>query len=274
MPATIQTTNPTAEVADQHNTIDSIGIEFEYPTGELFLDANRSGTLRDEWVEEEGREWQAGGRMTRDHVGAEITSPVLDPHSGEPINWYEETIEIASERGYPFSVNGRGETNFGLHMHLSDVPEQKARRLWQVCEQPWMRLFLCASVHPDSLDPWRHGGVVFGTEDFSRQRIVNDYRHISGNSFGNNSGPGRFEWRLPEPMLPSHLEHVLEFVRIMDSLGVEDAQQYAYEQVLEANNELTPFAQYGHYDARFDSFPPEPETEAGEILYDLMNPDE
>jgi len=255
IPASIERTT-TSDEAD----IDTIGIEFEYPVsphrdGEMIPgNGDRSRGLRDNVGTT--NDWHLDidvptGEMTSDHVGAEITSAPLDLHSRDPERWYAATIDRATDMGYPFATTGYGETVFGLHMHLSEVPREKAEALYELCQEPWMRLFVCTSLSESSLDPWRHGGVsdagLCGDRSFSSQRVVNEVTFQSGDN--------RYEWRLPEPMAPDHLSVVMHFLRVLESEGIDAARDYAYELVHERDPRLTAVKQYRHLSESHDDWP-------------------
>lgn len=271
MPETFTTANVTAST-DIEGTPDirNIGIELEYPVardgrdGATASDGGTSGNLREET---EGRSWSlenfdsdSEGYMGRDHTGAEITSGILDLHSDEPEQWYVDSINKAEELGYPFAATGYGDTVFGCHVHLSDVPLDKAERVYKMCQQDWARLFFCSSIGPHSLDPWRHGGVsgtgLNGERAFSRHRrdggrvqhVMNHYHH-------DNSYDGHFEFRLLEPLHPDHFAMVMHFLRLLETEGVIEAEEYAYERVHDADERLTTVKHYQDLTEDVEGFP-------------------
>lgn len=257
--------------------LDEIGVEFEYPVRASDSDypslhAHQSHPLYNgnpgSW--DLGLEDVPTGRMTRDHVGAEITSSVLDLHTTQPEVWYQATVNRAEELGFPFAANGWGETNFGLHMHLTNLSREKAEELWEVCQNNWMRVFLCASIGPNSADPWRHGGVsgdcIHGRRDWDYQRVMN------------SRGSRHYEWRLPEPVLPDHFAMIMHFLRLVEIEGVEFAAEYARERVETRDDRLTAIQQYRIADEEWSRWPengamdsgPRTDSSAAEYMVNLM----
>lgn len=268
-PIAVESTSTAAEATDATFDIDTIGVEFEYPIARNPENApatyaEDSTPLRNMvWYGEEeadtfgsrggDRSWPISpneipeGQMDRDHVGAEITSAQLDLHTTQPEAWFVGSIQRAEDMGYSYAASGSGDTCFGMHLHLSEVPQRKAEGLLEISRQPWFRTFICSSVGPDSADPWRHGGVntsgLSGERNFDRQRVVNNRR-----------GEGHYEWRLPEPVMPDHFEMVMHFLRLLETDGVAEARQYARGRVDAADERLTAVQQYQMYRDRDDDY--------------------
>lgn len=286
MPTETLTVEPTSTAAETDATafdLDTIGIEFEYPTtgrpsAAPAVNGENSSRLRQHSYhgdpdigrfERNGRDrsWPVNtaeipeGQMTSDHVGAEITSAQLDLHTTMPEAWYVGTIQRAEDMGYPFAATGYGDTTFGLHLHLSELPEQEARRLYEVSQEDWFRTFTCASVTENEANPWRHGGVsgreLAGDRDFQGQHMVN-----------RRNGPGHYEWRLPEPMLPDHFEMLLTFLRRVETDGVEEARDFARERCDNADERLTPVQQFLAYRETVDDYVAEVERAAENTVDD------
>jgi len=238
--------------------LDTIGIEFEYPVARsaerapatyaersrAFDNAYPPGS--DEWTLNENEADIPTGYVGSDHVGAEVTSAELNLHTTQPEVWHYRTIQKATELGYPFAATGYGDTVFGQHLHLSSLPRRKAEALFDMSQEDWFRMFVCSSLSPTSLDPWRHGGVT--------SRDIGGAEFMGGNQtivvecpYGE---PDHYEWRLPEPMLPEHFGMVMHFLRLLETDGVEEARDYAYERVHEADDRLTAVQQYRLYDER------------------------
>lgn len=245
-------TSPVASL-DTETTPDlqRIGIELEYPLLSERADlpapaalASSSGAVRSHFGR--GNGWLTAspddynGYVGSDHVGAEITSGILELHEGEPERWYNESIQNVEDAGYEFAASGYGSTTFGLHMHMSELSEDAVEYIDAMCESEWARVFCCASVSENSLDPWRHGGV-----------------RDPANSFRARRGSGHYEWRLPEPMLPDHFSMVMEFLRTMAHGEYEAAEEYAREAVMQKDSRLTPIQQYEILDSELDDFPSE-----------------
>jgi len=251
--------------------ITNIGIELEYPVGDGIAScasATRSGGLYDEWRNEHGRDWTLPdfngymGYMGSDHTGAEVTSGILDLHSDQPEEWYVKSINQAEDMGYPFAMTGSGDTNFGLHLHLSDVPREKAKFVYEMCQEPWALTFFCSSVSRESLCPWRFGGVnssgLLGNRRFDdesppaeesyNQRIMNHYANDS-------EYDGHYEFRLNEPTHPDHFAAVCHFFRLLDVAGVNAAYEFAYDMVYDADDRLTPVKQYKYLYDSYNQFP-------------------
>jgi hypothetical protein len=278
------------ETTTRSYDLDTIGVEFEYPVapmdGHPAGRADRSTPLRDEvgignrWDVSDYLEDGAAqaGNMTRDHVGAEITSAQMDLHSAEPSLWYAGTVERATEMGYPFAETGYGDTVFGMHLHLSDMDEHRAERLLEMSCEPWFRLFVNSSISRSSLDPWRHGGVNSGNlngnpqlDTPSRQRIVNPRR-----------GSGHYEWRLPEPVCVDHFIVLMNFLKRLSAEGPVEARQYAHELVHNRDPRLTCVR---HYDSLVDEYGTDwvgealasdnnTDREAAETAYEILRQDE
>jgi len=247
MPVTTQSLEladaPSATDVTSPLELDTIGIELEYPVAadDAEIPASFSTYSRGLRDEIEYRESiPAGdaqpGIMASDHTGAEIVSQRMDLHSTEPEVWYNAMIQWAQDLGYPFSPNGYGDTNFGLHMHMSSLPREKAEGLLEISQENWFRLFVCTSLSRTSADPWRHGGVsardLRGERDFQTQYTVND------------RGGDHYEWRLPEPMLPEHLSMVMHFLRTLEVDGVGAARDYAHDAVHSGDTRLTAVQQF------------------------------
>jgi hypothetical protein len=246
---------------DQPPRFSQVGIEFEYPVGDTPASdgpdtyANRSNGLR-------GYDWQLGvegvpdvsrdnGEAGRDHVGAEIRSPVFDLHTDQTEAWYEASIAHAEDAGFNFAANGRGDTTFGLHTHMSDLNEQQVTFIQDLCaNEPWMRAFVCASLSPNSMDPWRHAGVRYSS------------LWPNGNSGGGrvmrnqfSDSDTHYEWRLPEPVVPEHLEMILHFLRLVSFEEYDAAADYARERVESRDLRLTAVQQYHLFSEQRDNWP-------------------
>lgn len=256
MPLTDTATYPTTveqletETEDSHD-LRYIGVELEYPVAEdpSTGSASRSRGLRDHFQSSSRPGWLSdfegdSGYMGSDHTGAEITSGILNLHTTEPEVWYQESINVSEEYGAPFGATGRGDTNFGLHMHVSDISDAQVEEIADACSNEWARVFFCTSIDEQSADPWRHGGV-----------------HNPGNPF---RGPRRddntdqhYEFRLPEPMLPEHFQLVMNFWRLVEDESAEAAIDYARELVHDRDERLTAIQQYQSLRDRLEDWPNE-----------------
>lgn len=264
-----------ATVSDLGDTdLINIGIELEMPvlTGQygdtndpLIEPGSYSGGMRDEmWAEQDGRDdvtfvpglpdMRDGTYIGSDHTGAEITSGMLDLRTESPEQWFRAAIEYANDFGWEYVPCGQGSTNFGSHFHLSNLSSAEKQCITDVASEPWGRAFFCSSITRDSLDPWRHGGA----------RPSDPFRsYNSTNGFN-----GHYEFRLPEPLLPSHFDLVISFLRKLGSDGPAAAYDYAEELVLgeQAKDKLTAVRRYRAIKDHEEDFPPE-EAINGESRY-------
>lgn len=280
--STTETTTTTELASDTDYELRNIGIEFEFPLARnaenvpATLGQNSNSlrtTLSNRQLEEEFGD--RAGYVGSDHVGAEITSDVLNLHSGDPERWYNMVIELAESEGYTFAQCGYGSTVFGLHLHLSDLPERKADFLNELTQhEVWSRVFFCSSVTPSSADPWRGGG----TRPHPGASGTCNQRHRN-----NHGAPNRhYEFRLPEPCAPEHFELIMEFLRRLETDGRAIAEEYAEELVFSRDERLTPIQQYTEYSNRYDDWPDEDalsydggrhdsgREESARFLHDLM----
>lgn len=286
-PIAVESTSTAAETTDATYEIDTVGVEFEYPTtgnpdAAPAVEGENSRQLYNDARSDNNREWPVSpdeipmGAMTSDHVGAEITSAQMDLHTTQPEAWYVGSIQRATEYGYPFAATGYGDTVFGMHIHMSELPRYKAEGLLEVSQEPWFRTFICSSVGPGTADPWRHGGIsvsdLNGQRDFESQRCVN----------ARINGDNHYEWRLPEPVMPDHFEMVMHFLRTLEIDGVDAAREYARERVEAADDRLTAVQQFRAYRERIDGYVEvvqadandhdnnQMDREAAQFLIDLM----
>lgn len=272
MPTTTETLDLSSTDTSNAN-ITNVGIELEYPVGDLFY-GDDSSSLRREVGRSE--DWVIPdttipvGQMTGDHVGAEITSDILDLHSSDPLIWYRQSIERAEDMGYPFAATGYGYTNFGLHHHLSEMEQEQAAAIEEFCAEPWTRVFFCTSVRQGSIDPWRHGGVSRQSHD-ERWGVCGTARRVSRDS-------QHYEFRLPEPMPVEQYELFLDFLRRVDLFGIDNAREFVAEKVVQKDGRLAAIQQYQQLREENDDFPMqngidhrnEYDQRAAEFLVELM----
>lgn len=271
MPTTVETpTGSTVEATRNDYALNTVGIEFEYPiapesaeSDDDFMAATQDNARMSDAIYNDrrapnvGEEWLPSmqniptGEMTRDHVGAEITSARLNLHSDEPERWYRATIARATSLGYPFAANGRGGTSFGMHLHLSELSDSEAGAIHNICQEDWAPIFFCASLSEDSADPWRHGGVSFGG-DFDA-----DGHFGNGGILRNRHGDGHWEFRLPEPGVPEHFDVIMNFLRLLATQGSEAAATFARDCVFEKDERLTAVQQYNHLQSEVEGWPTE-----------------
>lgn len=276
MPTTTETLDLSSTDTSNAN-ITNVGIELEYPVGggdDYLFYGNGSSSLRREVGRNE--DWVIPdttipvGQMTGDHVGAEITSDILDLHSEDPFIWYEQSIAAAEAMGYPFAATGYGYTNFGLHHHLSEMTEEQATAIEEFCAEPWTRVFFCTSVRPGSIDPWRHGGVGSQT--------TNNIWAVCGTARRASVEDQHYEFRLPEPMPVEQYELFLDFLRRLDLFGIDNAREFVAEKVVQKDERLAAIQQYQQLREENDDFPSQNgiehrnsyNQEAAEFLVELM----
>lgn len=250
-----------------------VGIEFEYPlalnpadapatrarNSSTFRDyARRDGTTTRGWHLENYDDGGAPrGHVDSDHVGAEITSQILDLHSNHPEKWYRATIAKATDMGYPHAGCGYGSTTFGLHMHVSDFSAEYAEAHREHVTEDWAPTFFCASILENSLDPWRSGGIR--SSEFADGYNTSRTSSSAANRYNN----GHYELRLFEPGVPEHVDMMLEYLRLFEREDPDAARQYARQAVYTADLRLTPVQQAILYDERNDDWPTEEAIRSG-----------
>lgn len=244
------------ELTTEEPAFRNIGIELEYPLAANADDApatygRNSSALRDQY-RQSNHHWPVAGfgdesgYMGRDHTGAEITSGILDLTTDEPERWYRASIEEAEQAGHPFAATGQGDTNFGCHYHLSELPDEGADLINEVTNTRWGVVFFTASIMQNSLDPWRHGGVG-NVPDNNACRSRRDREGYTDH----------YEFRLVEPVQVEHFDLIMEFLRLVADGEYEHARDFAYELVMSCDERLTPFKQYQMYKERLDDWPTE-----------------
>lgn len=272
MSTTDTTTDSIVSTDSEVPDLNSIGVELEYPIANdndpaPAGTASGSGNLYsayDNW-DVPSLNGSKSGRMTHDHVGAEITSGVLDIHSTEPETWYEESVQEAEDAGYPFAATGYGDTIFGLHQHVSQLNDADMETIATACGSEWARVFWCTSIQYESLDPWRHGGVGNPGRPFRGPRHRGEDNH--------------YEFRLPEPCLVDHFGLMVEFWRKVGAESAEAAVDFARGRVYDRDQRLTAVQQYNQLDNEYSEWPHDGAFEDGtrtdqaaaEWFHDLMN---
>lgn len=258
--STTQTELPEIEVesvtdGSRNSKPDHIGVEFEYPVavGDTIPAAEgdcSDGLWNDYRLTDESRgdNWISdldyAGAIGSDHTGAEIRSGIMDIQSEEPNVWYRESIRKSEESGYPFAATGYGETIFGLHQHISPIRKELTEEIAQMCSNEWARVFFCSSISRETLDPWRHGGVRSPESPWRGPRA-------------GGIEEDRWEFRLPEPVLPDHFDLMMEFWRKLAAGGFPEARDFAREAVMSRDERLTPIVQYQQLAESEDRWPVE-----------------
>ena len=219
-----------SDMAEESGAELTIGFEVEYPTidesegDEKFISEGRSSNrLR-------RSNWRGEGEMTYDAtVGAEIVTQPMDVEDGPQV--YSAIIEEAENMGYPHQPTGimTGNTA-GLHIHISSISRQKAKRLYEMSCEPWMHVFCCSSVvqaRGPKLPVFRGGSYCrLGWEENGRYDVVN------------GRGGGRYEWRLPEPMTEENFQHVTRFLKLF-AYDEDVAEEYAKHVLRTREDEIT-----------------------------------
>jgi hypothetical protein len=217
---------------DPSNSSLNIGIELEYPGmdrgDERFINRGRdtSGLQSDV-----GSIPVAGRAVYDGTVGLEIVSDVLDLEDAP--HWYADAIDhIEAEYGVEHQPTGLMEhgSTAGLHIHLSELSNWKARELYELSQTPWAKVLFCSSIATGTdAVAWpvfrggRHCRMEYGG---SRYSVVN------------SRGRGHYEWRLPEPMSREHLEVLVRFLRLFEQ-DTEEAIRYAQEILDDADERIT-----------------------------------
>lgn len=248
------TTQSDSTTTEETYELDHVGFELEYPAtrGEPpAAPANQnSRSMSDDYPGAwpvQGVPDSARGSCGTDHCGAEIRSGVMDLHTYQPETWYNESIRLGEEEGYTFAATGRGRSVFGLHTHLSPIdPDIVERITEETSSNEWCRVFFCASIDENSLDPWRHYRSSSPGHPFRGPRTRTE-----------TSDDDHYEFRLQEPVLPEHFELVCDFWRKVETEGVEAALDYARDLVLSKDERLTAIQQYRQLDERHDEWPTE-----------------
>ena len=210
--------NPFSEYSDLSNCGLRLGVEIEFPANDGSEPLTAPGESTNDFCDEA----RHGSNRWRDHsdfgvmhydgtVGAEIVNP--DPlQPVDAVNFYDETLELAeAEYGKVFEPTGmmKGGSTAGLHIHLSPLSEDKAKRLAKMSKKPWMQVFACTSVAQTGSPEM----PVFRGENYCN--LVDSLRGSRYNAVNHRSGD-HYEWRLPEPMTPQHFRHLMKFLNIFE----------------------------------------------------------
>lgn len=212
----------------------SVGLEVEYPgmnsSDEKYVNRGR-GTSGIQ-SEMHGLPSHIGGRPVYDGtVGLEIVSDILNPVDAR--GWFEDVIDYVREEYntdyQPTGLMGSGNTA-GLHVHISDLNNQQARTLFELSQEPWMKVLFCSSIaNEDGEATWpvfRGGRYCQMNFDDDRYSCIN-YR-----------GGGHYEWRMPEPMTPGNVEIMMRFLSLFEE-DPDLAVQYAQELLDSGDDRIT-----------------------------------
>lgn len=213
----------------------SVGLEVEYPT----MGSN------DEYLVSRGRQsnelqsrvggMPAGlGRATYDGtVGLEVVSDVLDVSDGA--GWYKEVINhLESDYDAPFQPTGllSSGSTAGLHIHLSSLDDSEARELYEISQTPWAKVLFCTSIASGD------DGVTWPV--FRGGRYCQMDSNLAGSRYNcvNSRRGGHYEWRMPEPVAPEHIDIVMKFLDFFHQ-DPEIARDYAQELLDDADDRIT-----------------------------------
>lgn len=164
-------------------------------------------------------------------VGLEIVSDVMELEDAPA--WYGSVIEHLeddyNERFQPTGLMKDGSTA-GLHLHLSELSEEKARQLYSISQEPWAKVLFCSSIASDEEGlSW----PVFRGGRYCRMGMgTNHYDCV------NNRGGGHWEWRMPEPMVIDHIEVLVRFLRLFEQ-DADLAREYAQELLDNGDDRIT-----------------------------------
>jgi len=235
-----QSEDPFAEYSKISDSKLRVGVEVEFPELDDDKESLTSpGVQSNEFQSKaDSYGWPSSwGEMHYDGtVGAEIVNPepleLVDAHS-----FFAETIEIAEEEfGAIYEPTGmlKGGSTAGLHIHLSSLTDTQAKKLAEFSKQPWMQVFACTAV------------AETGSPDmpvFRGERYCNLVDDLHGSRYNvvNARGGGHYEWRLPEPMTPTHFNHICTFLRIFED-DPEQAKEYVMHVLQSKEDDVTSIA--------------------------------
>ena len=213
----------------------SVGIEVEYPqmgsNDEYMVSRGRDSNN----VQNQVSRMPSGlGRPTYDGtVGLEVVSDVLNV--GDAGNWYKDVIEhIEEEYNAPFQPTGllsNGSTA-GLHIHLSSLDDSEARELYEISQTPWAKVLFCSSIASGD------DGVTWPV--FRGGRYCQMEANLNGSRYNcvNSRRGGHYEWRMPEPVAPEHIDIVMKFLDFFHQ-DPEIARDYAQELLDDTDDRIT-----------------------------------
>lgn len=214
-----------------------IGLEVEWPEldphqDEMYVDRGNSSSSLQTAVDRlpmgvEGRPVYDGT------VGLEIVSEPMSLADAE--NWYREVIEgVSVEYNTDYQPVGlmKGGSTAGMHVHLSDLSESQAETLADMSREPWMQVLFCSSIAADD------NGVTWPV--FRGGRYCDLHYSPTGDHYAvvNRRSPGHYEWRLPEPVVPEHIDILTEFLRAFEQ-SEDAAVEYAQELLDDGDDRIT-----------------------------------
>jgi len=220
----------------------TLGVEFEVPTrkGGKYL-ADEGYTSNDLHREIDGFGSPHIPRETETYhyndptVGAEIVSEPL--HYGDIDGWYRDMWDFVERMGYYVQPCGQlaDANTAGMHIHMSEMSKDKMEWLYEESRAGWLQTFVCSS--PTDSDPKRvfRGKDYCSFGDMDRRYSVVNRRSRAGK---------HYEWRLPEPSIPRHMQHITGFLSRLHERGTDAAKEYAINKMKKQPDEITAIRRY------------------------------
>lgn len=214
-----------------------LGIELEYPRAQSeatkMTKAGVNSNSLHSTVSDDSSYLPRHSRVTRDGtVGLElVTSGPIEPETAK--RWYRDSVRaLEDDYGTPFAPTSMMDdrTSAGLHTHISPLTGEEAQTLYEWSNEPWMQVFVCTGVAEQEAPNYR----VFRDTGYCRFNSFNHGRYSAINQRGGN----HYEWRLVEPMLPSHYEKVITFLEKFKR-DREDARTYVLDLLEDPDEEIT-----------------------------------
>jgi len=213
----------------------SVGLEVEYPRMSRDDEYMVSRGRQTNDLQNEVRGMPSGlGRATYDGtVGLEVVSDVLNVADGG--GWYKDVIDhIEDEYNAPFQPTGllSSGSTAGLHIHLSSLNDSEARELYEISQTPWAKVLFCSSIASGD------DGVTWPV--FRGGRYCQMDSHLNGSRYNcvNSRRGGHYEWRMPEPVAPEHIDIIMKFLDFFHQ-DPEIARDYAQELLDDADDRIT-----------------------------------
>lgn len=220
---------------DPSNSSLQIGIELEYPEFNPRSDeylVSRGRPSNDLQREVSGLPSFLNGHATYDGtVGLEVVSNRLE--LADMQNWYAEVLEyMRAEYNAEYQPVGlmQGGSTAGTHIHISSISESKARELLEISQTPWAKVLFCSSIASD--DQSTTWPVFRGGRYCQMSYGRNHYDCV------NSRGNGHYEWRMPEPMVPEHVEILQKFLRLFEQ-STDAAIEYAQDLLDSGDDRIT-----------------------------------
>lgn len=213
-----------------------VGIELEWPEmdkdSDIFL-KNRgrdSNSLKSKIMNSGNLPGRLNAEAVYDGtVGLEIVSGTMDVENLS--NWYYDIYKyVMNEYNAYLQPTGLMEdgNTAGMHIHMSPISEDTASSLYEISHRTWAKILFCTSVTESSSPVFRGGSYCRMEENWNnRYHVVNK-----------RSGRGHYEWRLPEPVLPGHVEIISKFLHFLET-DEETAIQYAQELLDNGDERIT-----------------------------------